>query len=204
MALIYYARVSSSDQNLSRQLTKAQTVNANKIFTDKQSGKNTDRPGLEKMFNYIREGDIVEIASLDRLSRNYSDIKKLVQQLKNKKVRLVIDDLPISNSGNKLVDEFLLDITINLMSFVAENERQKIRERQRQGIVQARKAGTYKGRSKKYAPYSNNREGRLVFENIRRKYLTNNYSSKTQLAKENGISRQQLYRIINMINHQQK
>ncbi|MBB1079270.1 recombinase family protein [Limosilactobacillus sp. STM2_1] len=204
MAIIYYARVSSNDQNLSRQLAKAQMVHANKIFTDKQSGKNTDRPGLKMMLNYIREGDIVEIASLDRLSRNYSDIKKLVQQLKNKKVRLVVDDFPISNSGNKLVDEFLLDITINLMSFVAENERQKIRERQRQGIVQARKAGTYRGRSKKYAPYSNNREGRLVFENIRRKYLTNNYTSKTQLAKENGISRQQLYRIINMINKQQK
>lgn len=75
MALIFYARVSSKDQNLERQLYRAKQVNADKVFKDKKSGKNTERIGLKEMFNYIREGDTVEIVSLDRLSRNYNDIK---------------------------------------------------------------------------------------------------------------------------------
>ena len=87
MALIFYARVSSKDQNLERQLFRAKQVNADKVFEDKKSGKNIDRPGLKEMLNYIREGDTVEIVSLDRLSRNYNDIKGLVQLFKEKKVR---------------------------------------------------------------------------------------------------------------------
>lgn len=199
MALIFYARVSSQDQNLDRQLSRANAVNADKIFTDKLSGKNTDRPGLTAMFDYVREGDKVEVVSLDRLSRNYQDIKKLVQQLKDKKVKLIVDDLPQTHTNNSLVDEFMLDIMINLMGFVADNERQKIRERQRQGIEQAKRRGAYQGRPKKYAPDSKDREGWLVFNNVKRAYLAGNYTSKSELAKRNGLSRQQLYRIIKLI-----
>ena len=86
MALVFYARVSSKGQNLDRQLVRAKEVKSDKVFTDKLSGKNTNRPGLEQMFDYIREGDIVEVISLDRLSRNYDDIQHLVQRLKDKKV----------------------------------------------------------------------------------------------------------------------
>lgn len=199
MALIFYARVSSQGQNLDRQLARAKVVKADKVFTDKLSGKNTDRPGLAAMLDYIREGDTVEVVSLDRLSRNYQDIKKLVQQLKDKKVKLIVDDLPQTHTNNPLVDEFMLDMMISLMGFVADNERQKIRERQRQGIEQAKKRGAYHGRPKKYAPNSNDREGRLVYDNIKRAYLTGNYKSKSDLAKRNGLSRQQLYRIIKLI-----
>lgn len=163
MALIFYVRVSSKDQNLERQLFRAKQANADKVFEDKKSGKNIDRPGLKEMLNYIREGDTLEVVSLDRLSRNYNDIKKLVQLFKEKKVKLLVDDLPVTHTGNDLVDNFLLDIMINLMGFVAENERQKIRERQRQGIVRAKQNGKYKGRSKKYSPTSTSREGRLVY-----------------------------------------
>lgn len=183
-----------------RQLYQAKQVNADKVFEDKKSGKNIDRPGLKEMLNYIREGDTVEIVSLDRLSRNYNDIKKLVQfLLKEKKVRLIVDDLPITHTGNDLVDDFLLDMMISLMGFVAENERQKIRERQRQGIVRAKQNGKYKGRSKKYSPTSTSREGRLVYQGIVNDYHTNNYETKVQLAKKYGISRQQLYRILQNI-----
>ena len=139
MALIFYARVSSKDQNLERQLFRAKQVNADKVFEDKKSGKNIDRPGLKEMLNYIREGDTVEIVSLDRLSRNYNDIKGLVQLFKEKKVKILVDDLPVTHTGNDLIDDFLLDIMISLMSFVAENERQKIRERQKQGIEKEKK-----------------------------------------------------------------
>lgn len=94
--------------------------------------------------NYIREDDTVEVLSLDRLSRSYQDIQHLVQQFKDKQVKLIVDDLPQTHTGNDLVDQFMLDMMINLMGFVAQNEREKIRERQRQGIEQAKKRGAFK------------------------------------------------------------
>ena len=203
MALIFYARVSSEEQNLDRQLARAKEVKADKVFTDKLSGKNTDRPGLQEMFDYIREGDVVEIVSLDRLSRNYKDIQQLVKQIKDKGAKLVVDDLPQTNTGNSLVDEFMLDMMVNLMGFVAQNEREKIKERQRQGIEQAKKRGVYKGRPKKYQAGSNNREGRLVYENIKRDYLSGNYKSKAELARKNSLSRTQLYRILKLIDKEE-
>ena len=204
MALVFYARVSSKGQNLDRQLARAKEVKADKVFTDKLSGKNTDRPGLKQTFDYIREGDIVEVVSLDRLSRDYNDIQHLVQRLKDKKIKLIVDDLPQTNTGNPLIDQFMLDMMVNLMGFVAQNEREKIRDRQRQGIAQAKRRGAYKGRPVKYAAQSKNREGRLVYEKVRDAITSGNYKSKAQLAREVGLSRPQLYRIINRINDQDK
>ena len=204
MALVFYARVSSKGQNLDRQLARAKEVKADKVFTDKLSGKNTDRPGLEQMFDYIREDDIVEVVSLDRLSRDYNDIQHLVQRLKDKKVKLIVDDLPQTNTGNELVDQFMLDMMVNLMGFVAQNERTKILERQRQGIAEAKRKGVYKGRPPKYASQSKNREGRLVYEKVHDAIMSGNYKSKAQLAREVGLLRPQLYRIINRINDQDK
>lgn len=199
MALVFYARVSSKEQNLDRQLARADEVKADRIFSDKISGKTTNRPGLKKLLNFIREGDTVEVVSLDRLSRSYQDIQRLVQQLKDKKVKLVVDDLPQTHTGNELVDQFMLDMMINLMGFVAQNEREKIRERQRQGIEQAKKRGAYKGRPTKFSEDSSDREGRLVFEGIKKDYQAGNYKSKAGLARKYGLSRQQLYRIIKRI-----
>ena len=204
MALVFYARVSSKGQNLDRQLARANEVKADKIFTDKQSGKDLNRPDLERMFEYIREGDIVEVVSLDRLSRDYNDIQHLVQRLKDKKIKLIVDDLPQTNTGNELVDQFMLDMMVNLMGFVAQNERTKILERQRQGIAEAKRKGAYKGRPKKYSSESKNIEGRLVYEKVYDAIMSGNYKSKAQLAREVGLSRQQLYRIINRINDQNK
>jgi DNA invertase Pin-like site-specific DNA recombinase len=204
MALVFYARVSSKQQNLDRQLARAKEVKADKVFTDKLSGKTTKRQGLKDMMAFLREGDTVEIISLDRLSRNYADIQKIIQQLKNMKVKLIVDDLPQTHTGNELVDQFMLDMMVNLMGFVAQNEREKIIERQRQGITEAKKRGAYKGRPFKYAPNSNDREGRLVYEKIKQEYLKGEYQSKAQLAKDNGISRQQLYRIIKLIENESK
>lgn len=203
MALIFYARVSSKGQNLARQLARAKEVEADKVFTDKLSGKTTDRPGLHELFSYVREGDTVEVISLDRLSRNYKDIQRLVQELKNKGVSLIVDDLPQTHTGNNLVDQFMLDMMISLMGFVAQNEREKIKERQRQGIEQAKKRGAFKGRPKKYQAGSNNREGRLVYENIKRDYLSGNYKSKAELARKNSLSRTQLYRILKLIDKEE-
>ena len=199
MALVFYARVSSKGQNLARQLARAKEVEADKVFTDKFSGKNTNRSGLKALMNYVREGDTVEVVSLDRLSRNYKDIQRLVQELKNKGVSLIVDDLPQTHTGNDLVDHFMLDMMISLMGFVAQNEREKIKERQRQGIEQAKKRGAFQGRPVKFSADSNDREGRLVFESIKKDYQAGNYKSKAGLARKYGLSRQQLYRILKRI-----
>lgn len=199
MALVFYARVSSKGQNLARQLARAKEVEADKVFTDKFSGKTTDRPGLKALMKYVREDDTVEVVSLDRLSRNYKDIQHLVQKLKDKGVKLIVDDLPQTHTGNPLFDQFMLDTMINLMGFVAQNEREKIRERQRQGIEQAKKRGAYKGRPIKFSEDSNDREGKLVYDGIKKDYQSGNYQSKAGLARKYGLSRQQLYRIIKRI-----
>lgn len=199
MTLVFYARVSSRDQNLDRQLKRAKEVGATKVFEDKLSGKNTKRPGLKALLDFVREDDVVEVVSLDRLSRNYDDIRTIVEKLKKKGVKLIIDDLPQTNTGNNLVDKFLLDMMINLMGFVAENERSKIRERQRQGIAVAKQRGAYKGRPFKFTEDSADREGRLVYKNVKEAFVSGNYDSKAQLARDNGLSRQQLYRVIKRI-----
>lgn len=199
MSLVFYARVSSKGQNLDRQLARAKEVEADKVFTDKLSGKTTDRPGLKKLLAYVHDGDTVEVVSLDRLSRNYKDIQRLVQELKDKDVKLIVDDLPQTHTGNDLFDQFMLDTMISLMGFVAQNEREKIRERQRQGIDQAKKRGAYKGRPVKFSADSNNREGKLVYDGIKKDYQSGNYKSKAGLARKYGLSRQQLYRIIKRI-----
>ena len=146
MALVFYARVSSEEQNLGRQLARAQEVHADKIFSEKYSGKSLNRPAFKKMMNYLREGDTLQVVSLDRLSRDYNDIKKLIQHLRDIKVSFIVDDLPQTNTGNPLVDQFMMDMMVQLMGFVAQNEREKIKERQAQGIKIAKAAGVYTGR----------------------------------------------------------
>lgn len=199
MSLVFYARVSSKGQNLDRQLARAKEVKADKVFTDKLSGKTMNRSGLKKLLAYVHDGDTVEVVSLDRLSRNYKDIQHLVQELKNKDVKLIVDDLPQTHTGNDLFDQFMLDTMISLMGFVAQNEREKIRERQRQGIEQAKKRGAYKGRPVKFSADSSDREGKLVYDGIKKDYQSGNYKSKAGLARKYGLSRQQLYRIIKRI-----
>jgi DNA invertase Pin-like site-specific DNA recombinase len=98
----------------------------------------------------------------------------------------------------------MLDMMINLMGFVAQNEREKIKERQRQGIEQAKKRGAYKGRPTKFSKDSNDREGKLVYDGIKKDYQSGNYKSKTGLARKYGLSRQQLYRIIKRIEESEK
>lgn len=204
MALVFYARVSSADQNLDRQLKRAKEVGADKIFTDKFSGKSLDRPQFQKMMNnYLREGDTLEVASLDRLSRNYSDLKKLVLKLRKMGVKLIADDLPQTRTGNELLDNFMMDMLISIMGFVAENERTKIRERQRAGIEIAKSKGKYKGGTVKYSPDSKHPQNVIIWRNVVKMLKSKQYTI-SEIAKENGISRMQVYRIKNRLPQYEK
>ena len=193
MALVFYARVSTQDQNLARQLDRAKEVKADKVFVDKLSGKNLDRPEFKAMMNYIREGDVLEVVSLDRLSRDYNDLKNVIQGLRDRGVKLIVDDLPQANTGNELVDQFMMDMMVQLMGFVAQNEREKIKERQRQGIKIAKKKGLYKGGTVKYSKDAKDPKNRLIWETTVSMLKDN--VSVTEIARRTGLSRQQVYRI---------
>lgn len=148
-----YARVSSTEQNLDRQLDELEKyVAKDKIVADKASGKNTEREGYQALKGRfgLREGDILYITSLDRLSRNKEDIKQELQWFREKKVRLKILDLPTSlvdvPEGQEWIIEMVQNILIEVLSSIAEQERLTIRKRQREGIEAARRKGKHLGR----------------------------------------------------------
>ena len=148
-----YARVSSTEQNLDRQILALQKyVKPENIVTDKQSGKNLDRPGynaLKGLFG-LRPGDVLYIVSLDRLSRSKEDIKNEMAWFKEHKIRLMILDLPSSMIQVPENQEWIVDMIQNILSEVlasmAEQERLMIRKRQREGIEAAKKKGKHLGR----------------------------------------------------------
>lgn len=148
--MIYgYARVSSTDQNLQRQLEQLQKENCKKIYKEKVSGKNIqDREQLKKLLNTVAPGDTVVISSLDRLSRNYDDIKHLYNEIVNvKQCSLLVLDMPcLSANNDSLISKFMNELILNVLAFVSENERTKIKERQKQGIETALKKGVKFGR----------------------------------------------------------
>ena len=191
MSLVFYARVSSEEQNLDRQLARAKEVHTDKIFSEKYSGKNFNRPAFKEMMNYLREDDILQVVSLDR---HYNDIKKLIQRLRDIGVTLIVDDLPQTNTGNPLVDQFMMDMMIQLMGFVAQNEREKIRERQAQGIKIAKAAHVYTGRKIKYGKNAKDPRNRWVWQTVVEDLKKENVPIAS-IAKKVGISRQQVYRI---------
>ena len=139
-----YARVSSTEQNLDRQLQAlSEYVSTENIITDKQSGKDLNRPGYQALKGHLglRSGDTLYIMSLDRLSRSKGDIKAELQWFKEHDIRLMILDLPTSMiqvpEGQEWITEMINDILIEVLSSMAEQERLTIRKRQRQGIEAA-------------------------------------------------------------------
>ena len=198
MALVFYARVSSKDQNLARQLARAKEVKADKIYCDKKSGKSLDRPQFKEMMNYLREGDILEVLSLDRLSRNYNDLKSVIAELRKKGVKFISDDLPSMQTDNGLLNDVMMDMFISLLGFVSQNEREKIRERQKQGIELAKKRGAYKGRVIKYGPNAKNPKDKIIWERVVKMLKFKQYPI-SEIARETGLSRSQVYRIKNRL-----
>ena len=150
MAKIGYARVSSKEQHLDRQLAALKDVD--KLFTDKLSGANTNRPELQKMLAYIREGDIVMVTELDRLSRNNHDLTKIMNSIQNKGATLDVLNLPsMTGIADPNLRQLMTNLIIELYKYQAESERKRIIERQQQGIALAKRQGKYHGRKPQYA-----------------------------------------------------
>ena len=146
-----YIRVSSRDQNEDRQIIALQDVGIRKdhIFVDKQSGKDFNRPQYQKLLRKIKKDDLLYIKSIDRLGRNYEEILQQWRVLtKEKGIDIVVLDMPLLDTrrGKDLMGTFLSDIVLQVLSFVAENERTNIKQRQAEGIAAAKSKGVKFGR----------------------------------------------------------
>lgn len=166
---------------------------ADKIFSEKVSGKDMNRKELKNLLKFAREGDEIIVASLDRLGRDYQDIKEIVRQLQQRRIKLTIIDAPLLNfnTGNNTLDTAMFDMFLSLLGYIAQNEREKILERQRQGIQLAKQRGVYKGRPMQYHEHAKNAKDKLIYQNVKR--MLDEQIPVTQIAKENGISRQTVY-----------
>lgn len=185
-----YVRVSSTDQNEDRQLIvlKNMNVDAKHTFVDKQSGKDFNRPQYQKMVRRLKAGDLLYVQSIDRLGRNYEEIQRQWRFLTKKKcVDICVIDMPLLDTrrGKDLVGTFLSDIVLQVLSFVAENERTNIRKRQAEGIAAARARGVHMGRPVKETPAD--------FERIVKAWGKGEITMKEAL-KKSGMSETTFYR----------
>ena len=153
-----YVRVSTKEQNIDRQLScmYAQGLSDTTIFIDKQSGKDFDRTNYQKLKSILQDGDLLIIKSIDRLGRNYDMIIDEWRTLVNDmNVDIQVLDMPLLDTrteGKNLVGKFISDIVLQILSFVAENERENIKKRQAEGIRIAKEKGKHLGRPKLKLP----------------------------------------------------
>jgi DNA invertase Pin-like site-specific DNA recombinase len=175
-----YIRVSTLDQQSARQL---EGLELDRTFTDHASGKDAKRPQLEELLNFVRTGDTVIVHSMDRLARNLDDLRRIVQALTNKGVRIEFVKENLTFTGE---DSPMASLMLSVMGAFAEFERSLIKERQREGIALAKRRGAYRGRKKSLSPQEVAELRQRVAAGI----------SKAQVAREAGISRQTLYQYL--------
>lgn len=187
-----YARVSTRGQNEDRQVIaiKEYGVSDNCIFVDKQSGKDFNRPQYKRMIKKLKCGDVIVIKSIDRLGRNYEEITQQWQLLtKDKGISICVLDMPILNSGNEkdLTKTLIADIVLQLLSYVAQTEREFIHQRQAEGIEAARERGVVFGRPARPLP-----------ENFHSVYISyiNREITLSQAAKTCGMPKSTFYGIV--------
>ena len=178
-----YIRVSTKDQNERRQLIalKPYSIKKQNIYIDKQSGKDFDRPQYQKLLKKLKKDDLLYIKSIDRLGRNYSEILEQWRILtKQKGIDIVVIDMPLLDTrrGKDLMGTFLSDIVLQILSFVSENERSNIKQRQAEGIAAAKAKGIRFGRPPKPIPDN----FYLVYRQWKKGTLTG-----SQAAKECGM-----------------
>ena len=192
----YYARVSSKEQNLDRQLDAFYALGAQErdIITDKESGKDLDRAGYKALKNaMLRRGDTLIVKSLDRLSRNKYDIKNELQYFKENGIRLKVIDLPTTMmdlpQGQEWVFDMVNNILIEVLGTIAEQERETIRKRQAEGIEAAKKKGKKLGRPALTFPAN--------WDNIYSSWKAGEITAKTAME-QTGTKRTSFYKLVSM------
>ena len=172
-----YLRVSTVDQNTERQLDG---IALDKVFTDKASGKDTNRPELTRALEYVREGDTLVVHSMDRLARNLEDLRRIVRELTGRGVRVEFVKESLTFTGE---DSAMNTLLLSMLGAVAEFERSMILERQREGIAIAKAAGKYKGRKAALTA--------AQAEELRQRLAAG--EGVSALAREFGVTRQTIY-----------
>ena len=175
-----YIRVSTFDQRTERQL---EGIQLDRTFTDKASGKNTQRPELKELLSFVRSGDTVIVHSMDRLARNLDDLRGIVHTLTKKGVRVEFVSESLTFSGD---DSPMATLLLSIMGAFAEFERSLLKERQREGIYLAKQKGVYKGRKKVLGP----EQVQQIINRI------DAGEKKSIIARDFGISRETLYQYI--------
>jgi len=177
---IGYVRVSSFDQNPERQL---ENIKLDKLYTDKASGKDVNRPKLAELMDYVRDGDTVIVHSMDRLARNLEDLRQLVNIFTAKQVRVQFLKENLTFTGE---DSAMSQLLLSIMGGFAEFERALIRERQIEGIALAKKRGVYKGRKKCL--------NQVQIHELQSRIATG--EKKSHIARDLSISRETLYKYL--------
>lgn len=175
---VAYKRVSTADQSTARQLDG---MTFDKVFEDRASGKDTDRPQLDAALAYIRQGDTLVVHSMDRLARNLDDLRRLVRVITGKGARVEFVKEAMSFTGE---DAPMATLLLSVMGAFAEFERALIRERQREGVALAKARGAYKGRTHVLTAEQ--------IDELRRRLVPG--ANRSKLAREFGIARRTLYR----------
>lgn len=157
MNIYGYVRVSSTDQNEDRQMIalREAAVPEKNIFMDKQSGKDFDRPNYKKLVRKLKSGDLLYVLSIDRLGRNYKEIQEQWRLLTQEKgIDICVLDMPLldTRNGKDLMGTFIADLVLQILSFVAQSERENIKKRQAEGIAAAKAKGVRFGRPEKEVP----------------------------------------------------
>lgn len=196
----YYARVSSREQNLDRQIAAFAALGAQEreIITDKESGKDLDRAGYQALKNaMLRRGDTLVIKSLDRLSRNKTDIRNELQFFKDNGIRLKVIDLPTTMmdlpAGQEWVFEMVNNILIEVLGTIAEQERANIRQRQAEGIEAAKQSGKKLGRPALVFPTN--------WQEVYSSWKAGKITAKTAME-QTGTKRTSFYKLVNITENQ--
>lgn len=188
---IGYVRVSTIEQNEARQIEAMKTDGVERIYMDKKSGKDFNRPEYQKMIASLQKGDILVIHSIDRLGRNYNEIVEQWRCItKEIGADIIVQDMPLLNTcqDKDLTGTLITDIVLQLFSYVAQRERENTRQRQKEGIAIAKAQGKYKGRSKKEI-------NKDLFEETKRSWQRGEIT-KVQFAEIMGVSRSTLYKLL--------
>ena len=185
-----YVRISGTDQNEDRQMEamRKKGVEESHIYVDKQSGRDFNRPGYLKMMGCLKEGDLLYVLSIDRLGRNYREVQEQWRVLtKEMGVDICVIDMPLldTRNGKDLMGTFIADLVLQILSFVAESERDNIRKRQEQGIAVAKAKGVKFGRPRVQVP----REFPEIVDECERKEI-----SFGEVLKRCGMSQATFYR----------
>ncbi len=186
-----YVRVSSKEQNVDRQLDALDKLNIERknIYIDKQSGKDFQRPAYKRMLKKLKKGDLLIIKSIDRLGRNYDEILEQWRIItKVKQADIFVIDFPLLDTRNKdndLTGAFISDLVLQILSYVAQTEREFIHQRQAEGIAAAKRRGVKFGREKIPLPDS--------FESAKNKYISGELTVR-QAAELCGMNYSTFYR----------